>query len=103
MIAHEEIAETDAFPIVEFGAGNGRLARDVVDAVARNAAEASRAEPRWGTFAARLRYHIYETSASLRDKQRALLGDAAVVAEGTPAVRRRRWRGTFPAACGASS
>jgi len=82
MIAHDDIADTDPFPIVEFGAGNGRLARDVIDAVARNAGDGSGAEPRWRTFAARLRYHIYETSSSLRDKQRALLGDAAVVAEG---------------------
>jgi SAM-dependent MidA family methyltransferase len=78
MLAHQEIAEADPYPIVEFGAGNGRLARDVVDAVAGNAA----GDPRWRAFAARLRYHIYETSASLRDKQRALLGDRAVVAEG---------------------
>ncbi len=82
MLACGDIADTDAFPIVEFGAGNGRLARDVIDAVARNAAAPRLAEPRWGTFAARLRYQIYETSSSLRDKQRALLGDAAVVVEG---------------------
>ena len=82
MLACDEIADTETFPIVEFGAGNGRLARDVIDAAARNAAEARLTEPRWVTFAARLRYHIYETSSSLRDKQRALLGDAAVVADG---------------------
>jgi SAM-dependent MidA family methyltransferase len=80
MIARGEIAEGDPFPLVEFGAGNGRLARDALDAVARNAAGAG--ERRWSTFAARLRYHVYETSPSLREKQRALLGDAAVVAEG---------------------
>ena len=64
-------AETDPFPIVEFGAGNGRLARDVLDAVAGHAA---RTTTRRRTFAARVAYRIYETSASLRDRQRALLG-----------------------------
>jgi SAM-dependent MidA family methyltransferase len=81
MIAHREIAETDPFPLLEFGAGNGRLARDIVDAVAGKAAGGDGRGGR-STFASRLRYHIYETSPSLRDKQRALLGDSAIVAEG---------------------
>ena len=76
MIAHGELAETDPFPIVELGAGNGRLARDVLDAVARADGE------RWRVFASRVRYRIYETSAALRDKQRQLLGNDAVVGEG---------------------
>ena len=43
----------------------------------------SRQPPTTGaTFAARVQYRIYETSASLRDKQRALLGPAAIVGAG---------------------
>ena len=79
MVAHGELAETDPFPIVEFGAGNGRLARDVLDAVASGAPTRGAA---WRVFAARVQYRIYETSASLRDKQRA-----------APRRRRRRRRG----------
>jgi SAM-dependent MidA family methyltransferase len=78
MIARGELAETDPFPIVEFGAGNGRLARDLLDAVAQVAGT----EARRRTFAARVAYRIYETSPSLRERQRALLGSDAVVAEG---------------------
>ena len=66
-------------------------------------ADARSAEPRWRVFRRGCATEIYETSASLRDKQRALLGDVAVVAEGDARRPRRRWRGTFPAACGASS
>ena len=76
MVARGELAETDTFSVVEFGAGNGRLARDVLDAVAQAGDEL------WRTFASRLEYRIYETSESLRDRQRALLGPAAIVAEG---------------------
>jgi SAM-dependent MidA family methyltransferase len=78
MVAHGEIAATEPFPIVEFGAGNGRLARDILDAVA----QAAGTDDRRRTFAARVGYRIYETSRSLRDRQRALLGNDAIVAEG---------------------
>jgi SAM-dependent MidA family methyltransferase len=76
MVARGELTEADRFPIVEFGAGNGRLARDLLDAVAAASDSEGRA------FAERLQYRIYETSASLRDRQRQLLGTAAIVAEG---------------------
>jgi SAM-dependent MidA family methyltransferase len=76
MVERGELAETDPFPIVEFGAGNGRLARDILDAIAGAADDAGR------RFAARVQYRIYETSASLRDRQRALLGPAAIVGPG---------------------
>ncbi|HEU5077003.1 MAG TPA: SAM-dependent methyltransferase, partial [Polyangiaceae bacterium] len=82
MLAHGELAETDAFPIVEFGAGNGRLARDVLDAIAAAAHSEHAADPGWHSFLARARYHVYEMSESLRAKQRQLLGAAACVAEG---------------------
>ena len=76
MVAHGELAETDAFPIVEFGAGNGRLARDIIDAATRGAdgRESAHDGDERKTFASRLAYRIYETSASLRDRQQALLG-----------------------------
>ncbi|HYQ17823.1 MAG TPA: SAM-dependent methyltransferase, partial [Polyangiaceae bacterium] len=75
LIAQGELSEAEPFPIVEFGAGNGRLARDFLDAV-------SSARARWPTFAARVQYRIYEISAALRDKQRALLGQDAQIVEG---------------------
>ncbi len=83
MVVRGELAETDAFFVIEFGAGNGRLARDFLDAVAR-AAEGSRGadRERFRAFAARVEYRIYERSASLRENQRALLGGDALVAEG---------------------
>jgi SAM-dependent MidA family methyltransferase len=76
MVGRGLISEGDAFPIVEFGAGNGRLARDIVDAIASGAGE------RWRLFAARFVYLVYETSAGLRERQRALLGDRARIAAG---------------------
>ena len=89
MVARGELAETEPFPVIELGAGNGRLARDVLDCVAEAAPDARdpkvAARPEgshWRTFASRLEYRIYETSASLREKQRALLGQKAIVAEG---------------------
>src|SRR6185369_569255 len=62
---------------------NGRLARDILDAAARGAdgREADGREER-RTFASRLAYRIYETSASLRARQQALLGNDAVVSAG---------------------
>jgi SAM-dependent MidA family methyltransferase len=83
LLAHGELSAADPFPVVEFGAGNGRLARDFVDAVASLAAESESADGvAWRTFAARLEYRIYEMSASLREKQRELLGATAVVGAG---------------------
>ena len=97
MVARGELSETDRFPVVEFGAGNGRLARDVLDCVAHAADDPQVSErlerPRWRTFASRLEYRIYETSESLRDKQRGLLGGgrpAPSSRRGTPAAPRRR-------------
>jgi len=83
LLAHGELADTAEFPVIEFGAGNGRLARDFLDAVAQGA-EARRGDDRlrWLTFVSRVRYRIYERSASLREKQAALLGSAASVLAG---------------------
>ena len=78
MLAAGELADTDAFPIIEFGAGNGRLARDILDAAARGAPR----DDRRRTFAARIAYRIYETSPGLRDRQQGLLGTDAVVGDG---------------------
>lgn len=108
MIARGELTEADPFPIVEFGAGNGRLARDFLDhlgrvagsVVGRVTASSSRvpasarlpaqelashdpeSRRRWALFAERAVYRVYETSASLRGRQRDLLGTRATVTEG---------------------
>ena len=98
LVAHGELADTDEFPVVEFGAGNGRLARDFLDAVAggdvlRGTSEAQR----WTTFASRVRYRIYERSASLRAKQIALLGPGALVMECDARFPRQALQRDFPA------
>ncbi|HXU62285.1 MAG TPA: SAM-dependent methyltransferase [Polyangia bacterium] len=76
MLARGLIAEGDEFPIVEFGAGTGRLARDLLDAVAAGGDDA------WRRFAARVSYRVYETSAGLRQRQQELLGGRARIADG---------------------
>ena len=91
LIVHGELADTDPFPVIEFGAGNGRLARDFLDAVAQGT------EPRWSTFAARVQYRIYERSASLRAKQAALLGPGALVLDGDARSPRETLKRDFPA------
>src|SRR5678809_259626 len=35
MLAQGELTEHDAFPLIEFGAGNGRLALDILAAIAQ--------------------------------------------------------------------
>ncbi len=98
MLAHGELSETDPFPIIEFGAGNGRLARDVLDAVAASAADTTGAEQgAWSSFAVRAKYHIYETSESLRERQRQLLGDRASIATGDARRPAETLRRDFPA------
>lgn len=78
-----DLAESDELTVVELGAGNGRLARDLLDAVAKLASDSKAPDQAsWAALAARLRYRIYETSAALRQKQQALLGGDAVVVEG---------------------
>jgi len=97
MIAHGELDEAEPFPVIEFGAGNGRLARDFIDGVAQNAGDAQRVErDAWRAFGSRMQYRIYETSALLRDKQRALLGDAAEVTEGDARRPAETLRRDFP-------
>ncbi len=89
MVAHSELREDDPFVVVEFGAGNARLARDFIDAVRERATSGQN----WQRFASVLQYRIYERSESLRQTQRALLGDDATVLEGDarrPAVTLRR-------------
>jgi len=83
MVDQREISAEEPFPVVEFGAGNGRLARDVRDFIARAKADPTLTErERWRAFASSVEYRIYEMSASLREKQRELLGPRAVIAEG---------------------
>ncbi len=78
MLAAGELGASDRFFVIEFGAGNGRLARDVVDEVDSAASR----DDSWRTFASRLEYRIYERSQSLREKQKSLLGERATVGEG---------------------
>src|SRR4029079_13007261 len=78
MLAAGELADTDAFPIIQVGARHGRLPRDILDAAARGAPR----DDRRRTFAARIAYRIYETSPGLRDRQQGLLGTDAVVGDG---------------------
>jgi SAM-dependent MidA family methyltransferase len=83
LVARGELGESEPFPVVEFGAGNGRLARDFLDGAAALAEGAAKAEAdAWRAFTAQLEYRIYETSASLREKQGALLGARARVLDG---------------------
>jgi SAM-dependent MidA family methyltransferase len=78
MLAAGELGASDRYFVIEFGAGNGRLARDFVDEVD----DAASRDEAWRTFASRLEYRIYERSQSLREKQKALLGERATVGEG---------------------
>ena len=97
LVAHGELATTDVFPVIEFGAGNGRLARDFLDAVARGPSQKSAADlPRWQSFAACVQYRIYERSASLRAKQSELLGEGALVLEGDARAPRETLKRDFP-------
>ncbi|HEY3254318.1 MAG TPA: SAM-dependent methyltransferase, partial [Polyangiaceae bacterium] len=98
LVAHGELAESAPFPVIEFGAGNGRLARDFLDALAQAANEHSASDAlRWQTFAARVQYRIYERSASLREKQRELLGADARVMDGDARSPRETLKRDFPA------
>lgn len=63
----EVMGRPAGFQIVEAGAGNGRLARDILDAVAELAPELYRA----------LTYRLVEAEPSLRESQREMLGPHA--------------------------
>lgn len=65
------------FFVVEFGAGTGRLARDVLDAI-----HAGDAPAPFQRLASRLVYVIYEQSETLRAQQRDLLGADARISPG---------------------
>lgn len=98
LVEHGELVESEPFPIIEFGAGNGRLARDVLDAISARAADTKASDQReWATFFARAKYHIYETSESLRARQRQLLGDAASIAMGDARHPAETLKRDFPA------
>ncbi|HYQ01285.1 MAG TPA: SAM-dependent methyltransferase [Polyangiaceae bacterium] len=97
LLAHGELSETAEFVVIEFGAGNGRLARDFLDAVVKGAASRTGNDRRcWEAFAACVRYRIYERSAALREKQAALLGPSALVLEGDARTPRETLQRDFP-------
>lgn len=81
MRAGGEISEDERFSVIEFGAGNGRLARDFLDAVGKKTST-STGRKEWQAFASRLEYRIYELSPSLREKQQKLVGRDAIISEG---------------------
>jgi SAM-dependent MidA family methyltransferase len=91
-----ELSESEAFHVVEFGAGNGRLARDFVDAVRSKPETAPRHRAEWRRFSERLEYRVYERSESLRRRQRELLEDRAVVEEGDARYPERTLARDFP-------
>lgn len=91
-----ELSAEARFQVVEFGAGNGRLARDFVDAVRAKHDTAPRHRREWKHFSDRLEYRIYERSESLRQRQRELLGDRAIVAEGDARHPQRALARDFP-------
>lgn len=65
----------DAFDLVEAGAGNGRLARDILDAAARDHPD----------FYANVRVTLVERSATARDAHRAMLAPHAARLAGSRA------------------
>ena len=72
-------ADAPPFDLVEAGAGNGRLARDVLDAAERHHPEFHRA----------VRLHLVERSPQARAEQAAVLGrHASVCASSSPDVPR---------------
>jgi SAM-dependent MidA family methyltransferase len=97
LIAHGELAELEPFAVIEFGAGNGRLARDILDAIARAADDPARADRgAWKTFGASVEYRIYEMSEALRARQRELVGERAVIAPGDARAPGATLRRDFP-------
>jgi len=95
-----ELGEKDPFVLVELGAGNGRLARDIVDAVRRQCegdGVDGAVREAWRAFRSQLEVRIYELSPSLAEKQRALLGDDAIVALGDARQPEECLRRDFPA------
>jgi SAM-dependent MidA family methyltransferase len=96
MRAHGELAAEEPFPLLEFGAGNGRLARDVLDFIARSADGRARSDEDYRTFAERVEYRIYEMSEALRARQRELLGERAIIAPGDARAPGVTLRSDFP-------
>jgi SAM-dependent MidA family methyltransferase len=97
LVDRGELGEVEPFPVIEFGAGNGRLASDVLAAIARGSDELVRGErERFETFRAHVQYRIYEMSESLRARQRELLGERAIVAAGDARSPRATLARDFP-------
>jgi|GEM_PF-857053 len=96
LLASASLSADEPFVVVEFGAGNGRLALDFLNEAKSPAIPCDAAEL-WPRFAAALEYRIYEKSARLHQRQLDALGDRAVVVEGdarTPGAALKR---DFPA------
>ncbi|HET9955766.1 MAG TPA: SAM-dependent methyltransferase [Polyangiaceae bacterium] len=97
LCSRAKLDSSEIFPVVEFGAGNGRLARDFLDAVTHHASDPENPQSSaWRRFADRMRYRIYEMSSSLRERQRELLGASVVVGEGDARHPLRTLNRDFP-------
>ena len=69
MLEAGDIREDETFTILELGAGNGRLAKDMLDAAKKN----SESLPEWAKFFSCLEYRIIEYSPALLQQQQSLL------------------------------
>jgi len=81
MIAAGDMRKNEWFTILELGAGNGRLAKDMLD----TAQQRSLQNIEWATFFSRLQYRIVERSPALQKVQQDLLapyGDRVKVLSG---------------------
>jgi SAM-dependent MidA family methyltransferase len=92
LCASGKLRRDEPFSLVEFGAGNGRLARDVLDAVR----SLSGSSDDWRRFREVLEVRIYEISDPLRKKQQALLGADARVLVGDARAPADCLRRDFP-------
>jgi len=73
MLASNDLQASDPFTIIEFGAGEGILAHDVLHAIAANALQERRFKvgTHWSLFHEKVTYIIGERSPELRKRQEA--------------------------------
>ena len=83
MVAQAELDAHQPYNVIEFGAGNGRLAKDFLDAIDQATSDPrSSVRQRWKAFSEVVSYRIYEISPLLRAKQAELLEGRAQVLAG---------------------
>jgi SAM-dependent MidA family methyltransferase len=74
MLAARDIGKNETFTILELGAGNGRLANDMLNA----ARQYSQHDPQWAEFYSLLQYRIIELSPELQTLQKECLAEYGV-------------------------